>query len=429
MQNQLFHLTDNQSSPKTEIIAGFTTFLTMAYIIFVNPSILAETGMDKQALVIVTCIVAAVSTLLMALIPKVPIAMAPGMGLNAFFAYTLVITDGVSWEIALGIVFWAGVLFLLLSWGGFREKIVHAIPSSLITAISAGIGLFLMFIGFQNMGLSVDHPATLISLGSFTTEVRIGIAGLLLTIFLYIKNWKGSILIGIVFSTLLAMICGLIQMPGEWISFDFDISPIAFQLDLFGALQLSYLGAIFTLFYIDMFDSVGTLVACSKEAKLVREDGTIKKLPQMLGVDAIATMLSGLFGTSSATSYVESASGIAEGGRTGLTSFTTGILFLIAIIFAPLFVIIPSYATAPALIMVGILMLKQVKELDFSNYEESIPAIMCLIMMPFSFSIATGLAFGFLLWGFIKIVLGKYKEVSWVMYLIMILSLINLILG
>ena len=427
MINRFFELDSHQTSIRTEVLAGLTTFLTMAYIIIVNPGVLAETGMDKQALVVATCLVAGISTLLMGLIPKVPIAMAPGMGLNAFFTYTIVLSDGVPWQTALGMVFWAGILFMVLSLFGAREKIVAVIPKSLVTAISVGIGLFILFIGMKNMGLIVGHPAKLVTLGAFTPEVLIGLAGLFLTIALYLRKVHGSILIGMVAATILAFVCGLVAGPGSWQSVSFDISPIAFQLDIAGALQVGFITTIFALFYIDMFDTIGTLMACSREAGLVQPNGHIKNIKQMLGVDAVATMLSGLLGSSPTTSYIESGSGIAAGGRSGLTAVVAGLLFLLAILFTPLIALVPGYATAPALIMVGFLMIKQIRNIDMNDLEEAIPAILTFIMMPLSFSISTGLACGFVSWGLIKMLTGKFGAIHWVMYIIIGLSVASLL--
>jgi len=428
MLEKLFHLKDRQTTVRVEFIAGVTTFLTMAYVIFVIPATLQTTGMDKEALIAATCLVAAISTLMMGFAANVPIALAPGMGLNAFFAYTLVITYGIGWQTALGIVFWGGVLFLLLSLVGIREKIMNAIPAAIVTAIPVGIGLFLLFIGLQNMGVIVDNPATLVMLGKFTPAVVIGLVGLFLTIILLIKKVKGAILIGIVVSTLLALIAGLVNPPQTVVSLNVNVEPIAFKLDILGALKLSLIGPVFALFYINMFDSLGTLVACSTEAGLVQPDGKIKNINRMLVIDAFSTVLSGLLGTSPATAYIESATGIAEGGKTGLTAIITGLLFIIALAFIPLISVVPAYATAPSLIIVGILMVSQIRHINFDIWEESIPAIFTLVMMPLSFSIATGMACGFLSWGIIKMLLFKFREISLIFYLIMVVSVVSLLL-
>lgn len=428
MLKRYFELDVHGTSVRTEVLAGLTTFLTMAYIIVVNPSVLAEAGMDQSALVIATCLVAGISTLLMGLIPKVPIAMAPGMGLNAFFTYTLVLADGIPWPTALGMVFWAGVLFLLLSLVGAREKIVSVIPPSLVTAISVGIGLFIMFIGLQNLGLVVGHPAKLLTLGTFTPEVLIGLLGLLLTIVLYLRGIHASILIGMVVATIVALMMGLVDLNLQWTSFQFDITPVAFQLDIRNALQVGFLTSIFILFYVDMFDTIGTLMACTREAGLMDEDGKLHNFRKMLGVDAVATMLSGVLGSSPTTSYIESGSGIAAGGRSGLTAVTTALLFLLAIFFTPVIAVVPAYATAPALIMVGFLMIRQITSIDMLDLEEAIPAILTFVMMPLSFSISTGLACGFISWALIKMLQAKFAEIHWVMYIVVILSVASLLL-
>jgi len=427
MIKNFFNFEQHQTTYRTETIAGVTTFLTMAYIIFVNPAILSETGMDKTAVVVVTCLIAAVSTLMMAVFPKVPIALAPGMGLNAFFTYSLVIGHGITWQAALGIVFWAGLIFLILSLVGARRRIVQSIPPCMVSSIPAGIGLFLLFIGFQNLGLISSNPNTLVSFAGFTKESLIGVTGLFLIIFLMSRKIKGSILIGILFSTLLSAALGLIQVPDQWFTTDIDISPVAFQLDLTSALKWSLIGPIFALLYVDMFDTLGTLLACSQEARLVNKQGEIQSLGKMLNVDAVATMLSGVLGTSPTTSYVESATGIAEGGRTGFTSVVTGLLFLSALAIIPIISIVPAYATAPALIMVGVIMLKQIRNVDFSNFEDSVPAILTVAIMPLTFSISVGMAFGFLSWGLIKIFLGKFKAINWVVIIVILLSLLSLI--
>lgn len=427
MIEKYFRLRQRNTDIRTEVIAGLTTFLTMAYIIVVNPSILAEAGMDKPALIAITCIVAAISSIMMGMIPNVPIAMAPGMGLNAFFTYTLVITEGIPWQTALGMVFLAGVLFLLLSLGGFREQIVKSIPSSLMTAISAGIGLFLLFIGLKNMGVVGSHPVTYVTTGAFTPQVLVAIGGFFLSVYLIIRKVRGAILIGIVVATLLSFLLGLEALPESLAPRAIDLSPVAFQLDIPGAFKLALLAPLFALLYVDLFDTLGTVIACSKQAGLVKKKGTVERLSYMLGVDAVATMLSGVLGTSPTTSYIESATGIAAGGRTGLTSVITGLMFLLGLLLIPLIEVVPIYATAPALVIVGIFMVKEVTNIDFSHYEESIPAILTLIVMPLTFSISMGMAFGFISWVFLKIILLKFNKIPWIMYLIMVLSIASLL--
>ncbi|MBN1795491.1 MAG: NCS2 family permease [Sedimentisphaerales bacterium] len=427
MFGRYFKLSERQTNFRTEIVAGATTFLTMAYIIFVNPDILSKTGMDKNALVAITCIVTALATLIVGFFAKAPIAMAPGMGLNAFFTYTLVMGQGVKWETALGAVFLSGLVFLMLTLIGLRKKIVEAIPQSLIAAISVGIGLFITFIGLRNLGVIVQNEATLVSAGPITREVLIGLLGLLVMIFLEMKGIKGALLIGIIISTITAALGGLIEMPKKFFSANLDIGKVAFKLDILGALKWSLFGSIFSLMFMDMFDSVGTLVACCHQAKMVDENGQIKGLDRLLSIDAIATMFGALFGTSTTTSYIESAAGIEQGGRSGLTSVVTGLLFLAALPFVPLVGVVPSYATSPALIMVGIFMMKEIRRIDFSNLEDAFPAYIIMVMIALSYSISTGLAFGFISFAVIKAVAGKLKEIKPVMWIIAILSLVFLV--
>lgn len=417
-----FQLKEKQTNLRTEVVAGATTFLTMAYIIFVNPSILSQAGLDKNALVAVTCIVTALATLIVGIFANSPIAMAPGMGLNAFFTYSLVMGEKINWETALGVVFLSGFLFLILTLLGLRKKLVEAIPHSLISAISVGIGLFITFIGLVNLGVVVKNDATMVSAGPLTPTVLIGLAGLLVMIFLEIKKIKGALLIGIIFSTILAGLFGYIDKPAELFSMHLNIRAVALRLDILGALKWSLFGAIFSLMFMDMFDSIGTLVACCHEANMVDEQGKIKGLDRLLGIDAIATMIGAALGTSTTTSYIESAAGIEQGGRTGLTSIVTGLLFLAALAFVPLVSVVPSYATAPALIMVGLFMMKEIARIDFRNLEEAFPAFIIIVMIALSYSISTGLAFGFVSFVVIKVVCGKIRDVKLTMWLIAVIS-------
>jgi len=428
MLEKLFELRERGTSVKIEIIAGITTFLSMAYIIFVNPEILSNAGMPKSALVIVTCLATALATIMTGLIAKTPIAMAPGMGLNAFFAYSLVIGKKVNWETALGIVFISGLVFFILSIIGARDKIVKSIPSVIVDATSVGIGLFIAFIGFQNMALVVDHQATLLCLGKLTTTVLIGLAGLLLIVFLEIKKIKGSILIGIFFSTVLAIILKQVPMPEKMINLNLEIAQVFLKLDILSALKWSFAGVIFTLMFIDMFDSIGTIMACLKEAGLTDEEGNFKKLRIMLVLDAIATMGGALLGTSTTTSYIESATGIEEGGRTGLSAIVTGILFLVSMPFFPIIAVVPNYATAPALIVVGLFMIRRVKDVDFSDLESGFPAFLTIMLMPLTYSISIGMSFGFISYTFIKLLRGKLNEISPILWTITGLAILSLIL-
>jgi AGZA family xanthine/uracil permease-like MFS transporter len=424
MVDTFFKLHTRRTTLRTEIIAGFTTFLTMAYIIFVNPNILAEAGMDKSALIAVTCLVTAIATIATGLLANAPIAMAPGMGLNAFFAYTLVLTKQISWQTALGVVFLSGLFFLLLTLAGLRRKLVEAIPKSLVAAISVGIGLFITFIGLQNLGIIVDHPVTLVTSAHLTLTILFGLAGLAVMIILEMKHIPGALLIGIAFSTVLAALFGEIPRPEKIIQFNLNISPTLFKMDLVGALKWSMFSSIFTLMFIDMFDSIGTLLAVAPPAGLVDEKGNIKELDRLLMIDAGATMLGAVCGTSTTTSYIESAAGIEQGGRTGLTSVITGVLFLFSLLFVPLVGIVPGYATAPALIMVGLFMMKQIRQIDFSDMQHGLPAFIIMVMIALSYSISTGLAFGFIAYVLIQILSGKLFEIKLTMWIIAILSVL-----
>jgi len=423
MAGDYFELKARGTNVRTEIVAGITTFLTMAYIIFVNPDMLSQTGMDKNALVAIVCLVSAIATIATGIFAKAPIAMAPGMGLNAFFTYTLVLSGKMNWETALGAVFVSGFLFLLLTLIGLRKKLVEAIPPGIIAAISVGIGLFITFIGLVNLHIIVHNEATLVSAGPLGPKTLIGLAGLLFMLFLEMKKVKGALLIGIIFSTLLAIAFGYVDRPQNWISFNIDIRPIAFHLDILGALKWGVLGSVFSLMFMDMFDSIGTLVACCHQAKMVDTHHKIRGLDRLLAIDAIATMTGALFGTSTTTSYIESAAGIEQGGRTGLTSVVTGAMFLLAILFVPLVGVVPGYATAPALIMVGLFMMKEVRVINFSDIQESFPAFIIIVMIALSYSISTGLAFGFISFVLIKTASGKIREVRPAMWIIAALSL------
>jgi len=439
MIGKYFALRERQTSIKIECVAGLTTFLTMAYIIFANPSILSLEGipeedlvgigrMDKDALIAVTCIVTAITTIIVGVVANAPIAMAPGMGLNAFFAY-LVASRQMDWQTALGVVFISGLLFLIVTLLGLRKRIVEAIPRSLVSAIAVGIGLFITFIGLKNLGIIVKDPITFVSAGPLTITVLIGLFGLLVMIFFEMKKISGGLVIGILASTTLAMVFDKeVEMPQQLISLHLNIQTIAFNLDILNALKWGFFGTIFTLTFIDMFDSVGTLVACCHQANMVDEQGKIKGLDRLLGIDAAATVIGALLGTSTITAYIESAAGIEQGGRSGLTSIVTGVLFLIALLFVPIVAIVPLYATAPALIMVGLFMMKEIKKIDFTILEEAFPAFIIMVMIALSYSISTGLAFGFISFVLTKTVSGKAKEMKPTMWVIAILSILFLTL-
>jgi AGZA family xanthine/uracil permease-like MFS transporter len=429
MLDRFFKLKEKHTNIEIEIVAGLTTFLTMAYVISVNPNILSDgTGMHKDALIAVTCIVSAAATIAVGLLAKAPIAMAPGMGLNAFFAYSLVLTNKISWQTALGVVFISGVLFLLLTLLGLRKKLIEAIPGSLIAAISVGIGIFITFIGLKNLGLIVQgSEATLVRTGPLDTKVLIGLCGLIVMLFLEMRKVKGALLIGIVFATALGAALGLVEKPERLISFNANIRAVAFHLDILGAIKWSLVASIFTFTFMDMFDSIGTLVACCHQANMVDENKRIKGLDRLLGIDAVATVIGALLGTSTTTAYIESAAGIEEGGRSGLTSVVTGICFLLALLFVPIVRVVPGYATAPALLMVGLFMMKEIKRIDFTNLEDAFPAFIIMVMIALSYSISTGLAFGFISFTLIKVVSGKPKDVKPAMWVITVLSMVFLI--
>lgn len=426
MLENLFKLTERRTDVRTELIAGLTTFLTAAYIVFVNPNILSNTGMDKGALITVTCIVAGLSSILMGLWANAPIMMAPGMGLNAFFAFALVLGQGVPWQQALGVVFISGVIFLILTFLGIRERIVKAIPASLRIATSVGIGLFIAFIGMQGLGLIVKNDAVLVGLGTMNKTVLLGLVGLLLIVILEIRKIKGSILIGILATALVGMIFKLSPFPGGFVSMPPSMAPVAFKLDIMGALKVSLWASIFSFMFVDLFDSLGTLLAVCREAGL-EKDGDIKDLPKMLSADAVATVFGSILGTSTTTSYIESASGVAEGGRSGMTAVTTGVLFLLSAFFTPVIGAVQAYATAPALIIVGIFMMRGIGQINFYDFEEGVPAFLTFILMPLTYSIAQGLVFGFIAYALIKLLVGKARELDPILMVIAVLCLASLL--
>jgi AGZA family xanthine/uracil permease-like MFS transporter len=426
MLKKFFKLKEKNTNIRTEIIAGATTFITMAYIIFVNPDILSKTGMDHGALVVVTCLAAAISTILSGVLANAPVAMAPGMGLNAFFAYSLVLSGKVNWETALGVVFLSGVLFLVLTLSGLRKKLVEAIPRSLIAAISVGIGIFITFIGLVHLGLVGAHPVTLVTANPINSTILIGLCGLLVMLVFESRKIPGALLAGIFVATLLALIFGKIEKPQALFSGSIDISAVAFKLDIIGALKWSCVSALFSLMFMDMFDSIGSLVACCSQAKLIDEDGNIKDIDKLLGIDAAATMVGALLGTSTTTTYVESVTGVEQGGRSGLTAVVCGLLFLPAIFFVPLIGCVPSYAVAPALIMVGMFMVKEIKKINFDVINQGFPAFIIIVTISLSYSIGTGLAFGFTSFVIVNLLTGKVRDIKPAMWMIAALSAIFL---
>ena len=413
---KFFKLSHYHTTAKQEIIAGITTFLTMAYIVFVNPVMLSATGMEKGALITATCLSAAIGTGLTGLWVNAPFAMAPGMGLNAFFTYTVVLGQGATWQEALGVVFLSGIVFVILTVTGVRKALIEAIPVEMRLAVGAGIGLFIAFLGMQTMGLIVANPATLVGLGQFTKPVILGVIGFTVMAFLEVKRMKGGILLGIVVTTILGIIMGEISIPDAVVSMPPSIMPVAFKLYIKGALIPALFGSIFSFVFVDLFDSLGTLLACANEAGLIDENGKVEKIDKILEVDAASTIIGSVLGTSTVTTFVESASGIAAGGRTGLTSVTTSILFILTLFFSPIIGVVPGFATAPALIIVGVFMFKNLLYINLRDLETAIPCFLTIIMMPLSYSISIGIAFGFISYVAIKIFVGKagtVKPILW----------------
>jgi AGZA family xanthine/uracil permease-like MFS transporter len=428
MLDRIFKLTERDTTVPREIAGGTTTFLTMAYIIFVNPNILAEAGMERGAVITATILASAFGTLLAGFWANVPFAMAPGMGLNAFFAYSLVVGRGVSWQTALGVVFVSGVVFFLLTLLGIRRHVVHAIPIHLRHAIGAGIGLFIAFIGARSLGLIADDPGTLVRMGSIGPEVTIGLVGLALILVLEIRRVRGSILIGIVVATLIGVLAGLVAWPERAISSPPGLGPVLLKMDLVAAVRWGMWGAIFSFMFVDLFDSVGTIMACASEAQMVDEEGRIEQVDRVLEADAVATVAGAMLGTSTTTTYVESASGILEGARTGLANLVTGAFFLLALVVTPLIAAVPAFATAPALIVVGVFMFRNVTRIDFGRLEVAVPSFLTIVLMPLTHSISTGLAFGFVASVLASVATGRMRDVHPVMWLIAALSVLEIAL-
>lgn len=427
MLEKLFNFKIGQHFVKTEIIAGITTFMTMAYILAVNPDILSATGMNKEALFTATAISAIIGTLIMAFVAKLPFALAPGMGLNAFFAFTVVLSMGYSWEFALTAVFIEGLIFIILTAFNIRELIVNAIPINLKHSVSVGIGLFIAFIGLQNAGIVVNNDAVLVGLGDMHSPgVWVGFFGISVIAILLVKKVKGALLIGIFSSTILALVLGVTKLPeGGIIDTPPSLEPIFFKFDFSQIFSLDMLIVLFTFLFVDMFDTVGTLVGVSSKADMLSKEGKVPRVKQALFADAIGTTFGAMLGTSTVTTYVESAAGVSEGGRTGLTSFTVAVMFALALLFAPLFLMVPPSATAPALFMVGLFMISPILKIDLNDFTESIPAFLTIIMMPLTYSIAEGITFGMLAYVILKLLTGKYKDVSMIMYILAILFVLK----
>jgi AGZA family xanthine/uracil permease-like MFS transporter len=403
---------------KTEILAGFTTFMTMAYIIFVNPAILHETGMPLAAVTAATCLSAAVGSFLMGGLAKYPIALAPGMGLNAYFTYAVVKGMGVPWEAALGAVFLSGVAFLILTLVGIRQLIVSAIPFELHSAVAAGVGLFIAFIGLRNSGIIVPHPATTVTLGNLHEKGTVlALFGLMLIATLLARRVRGAMLIGILATTGIGLVTGVAKWAPQSYSLG-NLAATAGKLDIGATLKIGFVEIIFVFLFIDLFDNLGTLVAVGKKANLFDKANRIPRLNRILVSDALATIVGAFSGTSTVVSYIESAAGVAAGGRTGVTAIVTGTLFIVALFVAPVVGVIPNAATAPALIIVGSLMVSAVGEIAWSDPEVAIPAFLTMMTIPLTFSIENGLAFGFTAYTLLKIFAGKFREVNWFVYVL-----------
>lgn len=406
-------------------MAGITTFLTMAYILAVNPSILSETGMDKGALFTTTVIMSALPTIFMGLYAKLPLALAPGMGLNAFFAYTVCMIMGYSWQFALTAVFLEGLVFILLTVTNLREKIVDVIPETLKNAISAGIGLYIAFIGLKSAGIIVNNEATLVSLGNLSSgSALLGAIGIVLTSVLLVKNIKGALLFGILLTTLIGIPLGVTNFEGIF-SIPPSVEPIFLKFEWDQVLTKDMVIIVFTLLFVDLFDCIGTVIGVTNRAGMVKADGKIPKLKEVFVVDSVSTTAGAVMGTSTVAVYVESAAGVNEGGRTGLTATVTGVCFLLALFFAPLFLAIPAAATTPVLVLVGLMMMGSVQNVNFTDYSEAIPAFICILFMPLSYSISDGIVLGHLSYIFINLCSGNYRKMSIGMYILAVFFLLK----
>ena len=429
MLKKLFGFDSAKTTVRTEIIAGITTFLTMSYILAVNPTMFGELdGMPVGSVFTSTALAAIVGCLAMAFVGKLPFGLAPGMGLNAFFVYSVCMGMGYSWQFALTAVLIEGLIFIVLTLTNLREAIVNAIPMSLRNAIGAGIGLFIAFIGLKSAGVVVADGATLVALGDVTSgSALLAFIGLVITGFMYSRNVPGAILLGIIITMVIGIPLGVTEFKGI-VSAPESIAPIFCQFEFDKIFSVDMLVVVFTFFFIDMFDTVGTLVGVCTKAKMMDENGNIYRVKQAFMADSIATTAGALLGTSTTTTYVESAAGVAQGGRSGLTALVVGGCFVIAMFFSPLFLSIPSAATAPALIIVGLLMAEQIKNVDFDDFSESIPAFVCMLMMPLTYSISNGILIGMITYVLMNMICGKFKKLSPAMYILAILFILKYIL-
>jgi len=433
---RLFHLSASGTTFKTEVLAGFTTFMTMSYILFVNPNIIKAAGIPVQAAFAATAIASAFATLLMGFLANYPIALAPGMGLNAFFTYSVVIGMHLPWQTALGAVFISGLVFFILTVTKVREWIIYGVPEVLRLSIGVGIGLFITIIGLENAGLVVKNSDTLVQLGNMRDPgVLVAVAGLIITAWLLSRRVRGAFLIGIILTSILAMITGVSPAPRSIGAVVSPVNPFAaltptfWHLSITGVLNAGLITILFAFTFVDMFDNIGTLIGVTRKAGLLDEKGNLPRMGRALLVDSIATMFGSIMGTPTVTSYIESASGVSEGGKTGLTSVVVALLFLVAIVFAPLVGLIPAQATAPVLILVGLLMMSEVVKIKFDDFTEAFPAFLTIVMMPFTYSIAQGLAFGFMAYTVVKLISGRHRENNAVTYTLTILFILHFVLG
>lgn len=444
--DRFFGLTANGTDVKTEILAGITTFMTMAYILAVNPSILGDAGMNAGGVFTATALSAVFATLIMGLYAKYPFALAPGMGLNAFFAYTVVIKMGYSWQFALTCILAEGIIFILLTFINVREAIFNAIPQSIKYAVSAGIGLFIAFIGFQGSGIIIGDGATLVTIGDMTQAPAVlAMVGVIITIVLYKKNVRGSLLIGVLATYVLGIVAEFIGwyvpnpeaglyplLPNALFSLPPSLKPVAFKFafsEVFENIDsiMTFIVVTFTFLFVDLFDTLGTLIGVASKADYLDEEGKLPRIKQSLFADAIGTTVGAMLGTSTVTTYVESSAGVIDGGRTGLTAVSTAICFAIALIFSPIFLAIPAFATAPALIVVGVFMLDGITKVDFTDLTELVPAFLTMVLMPLAYSVSEGLIFGVIAYVLLKVLTGQHKKVTWMMYILAIIFAIKLI--
>ena len=450
MLEKFFKLKENGTNVRTEVVAGVTTFMTMAYILAVNPSILSASGMDAQAVLIATAIASFIGTICMALLANYPFALAPGLGLNAYFAYTVCGSMGYSWQIALFAVFVEGLIFIVLSLTNVREAIFNAIPLQLKKGVSVGIGLFIAFIGLQNAGIVVNNDSTLVSIVDFTADFHtsgisalLAVIGIFIIAVLYVKKVKGAILIGIFATWILGIICqltglyvvtpdaGYYSLIPAWSSFNLGaISSVfgqCFKADFSSLRAFDFVAIVCAFLFVDIFDTLGTLIGCATKADMLDKEGKLPRIKEALLADAIATTAGAVLGTSTTTTFVESSAGVAEGGRTGLSSVVTGLLFLLAVFLSPIFITIPSFATAPALLFVGFLMISAVTSIDFNDFTEAVPAYLALIAMPLTYSISEGIAAGVISYVVINLISGKAKKITPLMYVLAVLFICKFI--